>query len=76
VRHDDAPQRTSQIPGGKNAKSLNLTQPFGDVSREEQRPDDRRKKDENDEVIKLQRAAESGKREGFIILTIERPVLM
>ncbi len=76
VGHHDAAQRTRQIPGGKNAKGLHLTQPFRDISREEQRPDDSREKDENNEVIKLQRAAESGKREGFIILTIERPVVM
>ncbi|MNC74277.1 hypothetical protein D3C75_1256030 [compost metagenome] len=74
--HHNAAQRARQIPGSEDAEGLHLTQPFGNIRREEQRPDDGGKEDEDNEVIKLQRATEGSKRERFIILTIERPGVM
>ena len=72
--HDDAPQRTRQVTGGENAKSLHLAQPFGNIRREEELADDGGEENENDKVIKLQRAAQGGQRQRFIILAVERSV--
>ena len=57
VGHNDAAQRTCQIPGGKNAEGLHLTQPFRDIRREEEFPHHGGEEDEDDKIVKLQRAA-------------------
>ncbi|MNS93251.1 hypothetical protein D3C72_1274120 [compost metagenome] len=76
MRHDNAAQRTRQIARSKYAEGLNLTQPFRDIRREEEFPHHGGKEDENDEIVKLQRAAESRERERFVVLTIQRPGVM
>ncbi len=64
------PQRARQITGGENAKGLYLTEPFGNICGKEELTDDGGKENENDKVIKLQRAAQGGQRQRFIILAV------
>ncbi|GJL39718.1 hypothetical protein TUM17577_09270 [Enterobacter asburiae] len=74
--HDDAAQRTRQIPGSKNAEGLHLTQPLRDIRREEELPHHGGEEDEDDKVVKLQRAAQGRERKGFVVLTIQRSGVM
>ena len=60
--HDDPPQRTRQVTGGENAKGLYLAQPFRNIRGEEELADDGGEENEDDKVIKLQRAAKGGQR--------------
>ncbi|CZU21956.1 Uncharacterised protein [Enterobacter hormaechei] len=76
MRHDNAAQRTRQIPGSENAEGLYLTQPFRNIRREKQRPHDGGEEDKDDEVVKLQRAAQGSEREGFVVLAIQRSGVM
>ena len=62
VGHDDPPQRTRQVTGGENAKGLYLAQPFRNIRGEEELADDGGEENEDDKVIKLQRAAKGGQR--------------
>ena len=57
VGHDNAAQRTRQIPGSKNAEGLHLTQPLRYICREEELPHYGSEEDEDNEVVKLQRTA-------------------
>ncbi|MNT03896.1 hypothetical protein D3C72_1384530 [compost metagenome] len=74
--HNDAAQRTREIACGKNAEGLYLAQPFRDIRREEEFAHDGGKEDEDDEIVKLQRAAEGRERERFVVLTVQRPGVM
>ena len=72
VGHDNAAQWTRQVARGKDAEGLHLAQPFRDIRREEQFANDGGEEDKDNEIIKLQRAAKGGQRQGFIILSIQR----
>ena len=72
VRHDDAAQRTRQVAGGKDAEGLHHAQPLGHVDGEEQLPDHGGEKHENNEVVELQRPAQGGQRQGFIVVAGQR----
>lgn len=67
----DATQRPSQIPGREDAKGLELAQPLRNIGRKEPIADDHGKEDEDDEVIKLQRAAEGCEGQRFEVLPVE-----
>ena len=70
------PSGRARYPGSKNAEGLHLSQPFRDIRREEQLPYHSGEENKDDEVVKLQRAAQSGEREGFVILSIQRSGVM
>lgn len=76
VGHDDAAEWTRKITRRKNAEGLNLAQPFRDIRREEEFSHNGSKKDKNDEIVELQRAAKGSERERFVVLTIQRPGIM
>ncbi len=71
MRHDQAAERPRQIASGENRKSLQLAQPVRNIRREEELADNRGEKDENDKVVELQRAAERGQRQRFVILLFQ-----
>ena len=50
--------RTCQIPGGKDAKGLNLAHPIREAGGKEQFADHAYKKYKNDEVVELQGATQ------------------
>ena len=65
------PSGRGQITGCEDAEGLELAQPLGNIGREEQLADDHGEEDEDDEVVKLQRAAKGSQTQGFVILSIE-----
>src|SRR5690606_33646854 len=71
MRQHDAAHRTHQIARRKDAESLDGDQPVRHVGREEQMADDARKEHEDDEIIKLQRAAKGRQAERAEILPVE-----
>lgn len=70
MRQHHAPNWTHQITGCENAKSLDQHQPVWHVRWKEQMPDNARKKYEDDEIIKLQRAAQCRKAKSAEILPV------
>lgn len=68
VGEQDAAERADQIAGSEDAEGLDQHQPVRHVRREEQLADDGGKEDEDDEIVKFQRAAECGEAERAEIL--------
>lgn len=66
-----APQRAVQVACGKDTEGLQLAQPLRDVWREKELANHRGEKNENDEIVKLQRAAQRRQGERFVILTVQ-----
>ncbi|MNI03525.1 hypothetical protein D3C73_564280 [compost metagenome] len=64
----DAAERANEITGCENTEGLDQYQPFRHVRRKEQFADHRREKDEDDEIIEFQGAAEGREAEGSEIL--------
>ncbi|GEM_PF-4812922 len=72
MRQHDAAHGAHQIAGCENAEGLNHHQPVRHVGRKEQMADDAGEEHEDDEIIKLQRAAKGRKAERAEILPVKR----
>ncbi|CRH32505.1 hypothetical protein BN1183_AH_00790 [Pantoea ananatis] len=68
VGHDDAAQRTRQVARCKNGERLELAEPFRNIAGEENLADHGSEKDENNEVVKFQRATQRRECQRFVIL--------
>jgi hypothetical protein len=73
MREEDAAERPGEIADGEDAEGLKLAEPIRDFRREEQTGQDRDEKDENDEIVEFERAAESCQGQRLIFRAAQRP---
>ena len=68
MRHDDAAKRTREIADGEHTEHLHLAQPIRDLRREEHLPHGQGEEYEDDEIVELERPAESCERERPVVV--------